>query len=184
MENVANDASVRSIMLDDRPDLLMGRFMQMADMNDTNLHLAVAKALYTISCAHENISKMADHNILILIKKLWESREDDSIETSDNTDFKKNSARGTLVRTPSGLPAGSFGISRQESGIPVGLDHLLVACLYNLSTYPPSQNKLVSNGFIELIISMWEMAKKSDRICYLACYSVFHMACGLTSSAR
>lgn len=51
--------------------------------------LIISFILHTLyySCAHDNIPKMADHNILILIKKLWESREDaeSSVLTRDNS---------------------------------------------------------------------------------------------------
>lgn len=48
LENVANDASIRNTILNDRPDLLMQRFMLMTEMNDKPLLLAVAKTLYSI----------------------------------------------------------------------------------------------------------------------------------------
>lgn len=127
--------------------------MKIAAMNDRILDLSIARAVYTLSCAPENLSKMAGHNILTLVKLLWDAQaavEEDS----------------------------------PESVQPQELHKLLIATMYNLSTNLESQNLLVTRGYIELVMSMWEVAKKDRDTCSLACYSVYHMACGTTSSSR
>ena len=127
--------------------------MKIAVMNDRILDLSIARAVYTISCAPENLPKMAGHNILTLVKLLWDAQA--AVEEE--------------------CP---------ESLHPQDLHKLLIATMYNLSTHLESQNLLVTGGYIELVMSMWEVAKKDRDTCSLACYSVYHMACGTTSSSR
>jgi hypothetical protein len=142
--NIANNPMMRTKLLDDRPDRTVQRFMQICMSDKPNLHIAVAKALYSISCSPENILKMAQHNTLKLISRIWEAEYEKSSE----------------------------------------LRQLLMTCLYNMSTSEEAQSKLVSQGFVRILISMWKDATEDIKMCLLASYAICHLACGPTNSAR
>ena len=195
----------------------MKRLMTITEMNDQNLNIAVARAVYTISCSLENIPKMAEHNILLLIKTMWESsvraKEIEEVErlegvegkekkvdnngnnnnnntnnyynnNNSNNNYNNNNTKKSSLSSSSSSSYQPPSSSSSSSSSPIGLDRLLLATLYNLSTSTESQNKLVTDGFMDIIMTLWEIAKKDKSICMLACYSVYHMACGLTSSSR
>ena len=65
--NIANNPTMRTKLLDDRS---LNRFQQICMAGNANLDLAVMKAIYCISCARENISKLADQNIIPVIETI------------------------------------------------------------------------------------------------------------------
>ena len=163
----------------------MSRFMQIVEMKDKNLHSAVARAIYAISCGQDNIPKMAECNILQLIKTLWDDRINNEEENKIYQVNKKIQDDISMKEIKDMKIKGAKIPKDYAASIPsVQINYLLLACLHNLSTCPESQNKLVTNSFMEIIVSMWDIAKKDKKTCLLACYAVYHMACGLTSSAR
>ena len=164
---------------------MMSRFMKIVEMKDKNLHEAVARAIYALSCSHDNISKMAEYNILQLIKILWDDRINNEEESKIYEENKKIQDEIIMKEIKDMKIKGAKIPENYATVAPlVQIDHLLLACLYNLSTCPKSQNKLVTDGFIDIVMKMWEIAQKDKKICLLACYAVYHMACGPTSSAR
>ena len=169
----------------DCPNLMMSRFMKIVEMKDKNLHSAVARAIYAISCGQDNIPKMADCNILQLIKILWDDRINNE-EENKIYQVNKKIQDDIIMKEIKDMKIKGAKIPKDYATLvpSVQINHLLLACLYNLSTCPESQNKLVTDSFIEIIVSMWDVAKKDKKTCLLACYAVYHMACGLTSSAR
>ena len=67
-ENIANNPEMRSQLLDEH---LVQRFAQVIKSNDQQLNLAVAKALYCISCDNLNVMKLTDQNVLPVFLILW-----------------------------------------------------------------------------------------------------------------
>lgn len=68
--NIANNPLMRKKLLDDRA---IQRFRQICVVNDPQLDFAVAKAVYCVSCAPENIAKLAEQNILPMIQTMWDA---------------------------------------------------------------------------------------------------------------
>lgn len=63
------------------------------------------------------------------------------------------------------------------------LSHL-IACLYNLTTVIEVQHKLVTQGFVEVMKSLWEISKKDKDLCILSYLAICHLACGRTNSSQ
>ena len=142
--NIANDPTMRPRVLD---DLAIQRFANICMAKDQHIDLAVAKALYCVSCSKENVPKLVDQKILPFLVSLLEA-ENDGKERSP--DFAYN----------------------------------LIACLYNLTTCPEVQATLVTQGFVDILLSLWPDAERNFKICNLAYLSICHLACGRTNSAR
>ena len=142
--NIANDPSMRPKVLD---DLAIQRFANICMAKDHHIDLAVAKALYCVSCSKENVPKLVDQKIIPFLVSLLEAEYDGVDRT---TDFAYN----------------------------------LIACLYNLTTCPEVQATLVSQGFVEVLMTLWPDAEKNFKICNIAYLSICNLACGRTNSAR
>lgn len=67
--NIANNPVMRSRVLDDH---LIERFERICESKKHHLHLAVAKALYCLSCSAENIPKLVDQQIIPMIRSMAE----------------------------------------------------------------------------------------------------------------
>ena len=94
-------------------------------------------------------------------------------------------ARGVLavVRALWAQQGGEGGAPPASGGRHPAVPYLL-ACMYNLSSHPAAQARLVSDGFMDLLVAMFHTVKRDKTMCVQACYAAFHMACGATSSAR
>lgn len=68
-ENIANNPAMRSKLLDDH---LVKRFSEVCKSHDNSLNLAVANALYSVSCDNMNIVKLTEQNVLSVLDTLWE----------------------------------------------------------------------------------------------------------------
>jgi hypothetical protein len=68
--NIANNPTMRSRVLDDH---LIERFERICESRKHILHVAVAKALYCLSCSSENIPKLVGQNIIPMIRSMAES---------------------------------------------------------------------------------------------------------------
>jgi hypothetical protein len=147
--NIANNPLTRTKVLD---DLLIDRFQKICLSRDHFLDLAVAKALYCVSCSAENIPKLVDQNIVPFIRAMTEADYDDEGEGGKTANSE--------------------------------LTNHLIACLYNLTTCVEVQNSLVSQGFVDVMQSLWSEAEKDFKMCKLAYLSICHLACGKTNSAR
>lgn len=66
--NIANDPIMRIELMDEHA---INRFMHITRKHDPFLDLAVAKALYAVSCATENIPKLAEQNALEIVLTIW-----------------------------------------------------------------------------------------------------------------
>jgi hypothetical protein len=66
--NIANNPAMRVKLLDDRS---VDRFLQICVAGDQHLDLAVVKALYCVSCSPGNIMKLANQDILRIVKTIW-----------------------------------------------------------------------------------------------------------------
>lgn len=75
--NIANNPAMRVKLLDDRS---VDRFLQICVAGDPHLDLAVVKALYCVSCAPGNIMKLANQDILRIVKTIWSASYDKSRE--------------------------------------------------------------------------------------------------------
>eukprot|EP00602_Paraphysomonas_sp_CaronLab_P011187 CAMPEP_0185041812 /NCGR_PEP_ID=MMETSP1103-20130426/41587_1 /TAXON_ID=36769 /ORGANISM="Paraphysomonas bandaiensis, Strain Caron Lab Isolate" /LENGTH=1453 /DNA_ID=CAMNT_0027581715 /DNA_START=6 /DNA_END=4367 /DNA_ORIENTATION=+ len=75
--NIANNPLMRTQVLDDQ---CISRFMTICKSNDPNLDLAVINALYCLSCATENLSKLVLQNSLRIVETIWLSSFDKSSE--------------------------------------------------------------------------------------------------------
>ena len=75
--NIANNPSMRTRLLDEHS---MQRFTHICKSNDPYLDMAVAKALYCISCAPENIPKLAEQNILPIVSTIWAAPYEKGLE--------------------------------------------------------------------------------------------------------
>lgn len=75
--NIANNPEMRTELLDEQS---ISRFQQICLSGDPNLDLAVAKAIYYITCAPENIVKLASQNIIPVIETIWRSKYKKSME--------------------------------------------------------------------------------------------------------
>jgi len=60
----------------------------------------------------------------------------------------------------------------------------LVAILYNLTTIPEIQSKLVSQGIVELLIRVWPVAKENFQMCTLVCSAICHLGGGNVNTSR
>jgi hypothetical protein len=67
--NIANNPTMRSRVLDDH---LIERFERICESRQQSLHVAVAKALYCLSCSAENIPKLVEQNIIPMIRSMAE----------------------------------------------------------------------------------------------------------------
>jgi hypothetical protein len=56
--------------------------------------------------------------------------------------------------------------------------------LYNLSTVIDIQHKLVSQGFVGVMLTLWPDAKQDKDLCLLSFLSVCHLACGRTNTTQ
>lgn len=83
--NIANDPLMRPKVLD---DLAIQRFANICQAKDRNIELAVAKALYCVSCSKENVPKLVDQKIIPFIQSLLEAEYDDKGDRS--LDFSHN----------------------------------------------------------------------------------------------
>lgn len=66
--NIANNPSMRTKILDERA---LKRFEKICTAHDPQLDLAVLKAIYCLSCADSNISKLANQNVIFILEGLW-----------------------------------------------------------------------------------------------------------------
>eukprot|EP01041_Mallomonas_annulata_P001580 gene1580-3053_t len=73
--NIANNPLMRTQLLD---EYSMDRFMHICNSHDPYLDMAVAKALYCISCAPENIPKLAQQKTLPIISTIWHAEYEKS----------------------------------------------------------------------------------------------------------
>jgi len=83
--NIANDPSMRPKVLD---DLAIQRFANICMAKDHHIELAVAKALYCVSCSKENVPKLVDQKIIPFLHTLLEKEYDDGFDRS--VDFSYN----------------------------------------------------------------------------------------------
>ena len=149
----------RSELLRDEPGVLLGRLRAVVARRDEALVQATAKALYSLSCSHANVAAMTRHDVLSLVREAWEQRH-----------------------PPAEGPRGGAAAAGRGAAHPT--DRYLLAVMYNLSSHVDTQGRLVSDGFMELLVDMFDVAKLEKGLCVLACYTSYHMACGATSSAR
>ncbi|KAJ1432436.1 hypothetical protein B484DRAFT_418171 [Ochromonadaceae sp. CCMP2298] len=140
--NIANNPAMRSRVLDDR---LLERFEGICETKMYSLHLAVARALYCLSCSAENIPKLVQQRIVPMIRSLAQTQYTES--------------RADL------------------------LSHLIATC-YNLSTVVDIQHKLVSQGFVGVMLTLWPDAKQDKDLCLLSYLSICHLACGRTNTTQ
>ena len=158
-------------------ELLIQRFVQLVAVNrdDEGLVQAAAKTLYSLSCCHENVAIMAKSDVLKLVRGLWSTRRhpDEEIPVNGSPKMSKSNSQGV-----------GQGQAKVAAAVTHPTDQYLLACMYNLSTYPDTQANLVSASFMELLVNMFRVAKKDKALCALAYYAAFHMACGSTSSSR
>jgi len=84
-ENIANNPAMRSELLDEH---LILRFSEVCKLNDKDLNLAVAKALYSVSCNHSNIIKLTDQNVLPILLTIWHTERENPTAKCD--DVMKN----------------------------------------------------------------------------------------------
>jgi hypothetical protein len=141
--NIANNPAMRSRVLDDH---LIERFERICESKKHHLHVAVAKALYCLSCSAENIPKLVDQQIIPMIRMMAEI---------------------------------DHGTGRSNEL----LAHL-IACLYNLTTVIDIQHKLVSQGFVGVMKSLWDEAERDKDLCILSYLSICHLACGKTNTTK
>ena len=141
-----------------QPQLIINRFSQTVALNDDQLLQRTSKAIYSLSCSHDNVHLMAYHDVLSLLQALWRQRYPEDQAQSVMSEIDAHGDHPT--------------------------DQYLLATMYNLSTYPATQAKFVSDGFMELLVNMFRVAKTDKNLCPLACYAAFHMSCGSTSSSR
>lgn len=66
--NIAKDPDMRTYLLDKQA---ISRFLQIVKSNDDTLVMAVVKALYSISCAKDNILCLAQFNTMAVIRTMW-----------------------------------------------------------------------------------------------------------------
>ena len=66
--NIANNPLMRTQVMDDQS---VCRFMSICDAHDPSLDTAVINALYCLSCATENLSKLVDQNSLSIVVTVW-----------------------------------------------------------------------------------------------------------------
>lgn len=66
--NIAKDPGMRTYLLDKQA---ISRFLQIVKSNDDTLVMAVVKALYSISCAADNILCLAQFNTMAVIRTMW-----------------------------------------------------------------------------------------------------------------
>lgn len=73
--NIANNPSMRTKILDERA---LKRFEKICTAQDPQLDLAVLKAIYCLSCADSNLSKLANQNAVSILEALWEVKYEKS----------------------------------------------------------------------------------------------------------
>ena len=144
------------LILLDRPELLMERFHKVLSLKDRNLDYAVCKTMYALSCAVENISKMAEYKVLEMMSMMWDREGEEPSEGQQG------------------------GLNKDAHSSKV----LLIGTMYNLSTLCELHTHLVKVGYIELLMCMWPHAVRNRQTCLLACYAVYHMACGAAETCR
>ena len=141
-----------------QPQIIINRFLLTVALNDEELLQRTSKAIYSLSCSHDNVHLMAYHEVLPLLTALWNQRYPDYQDDTPISEISAHSDHPT--------------------------DQYLLATMYNLSTYPATQAKFVSDGFMELLVNMFRVAKTDKNLSPLACYAAYHMSCGSTSSSR
>jgi hypothetical protein len=144
VSNIANNDEMRPKILDSQ---LINKFRRILENKDPQLELAVAKALYCMSCSMENIPKLVAQDILPFIRGYYPFQTEAQLMT----------------------PAMSSHI---------------IACLYNLTTDCNVHHNLVSSGLVSMLVSVWEEAKKDQKMSSLIILAICHLACGKTNSAR
>ena len=158
--NIANNPNMRSKVFDEH---LIERFERICDSNMLHLQIAVAKALYCLSCSQENIPKLINQNIIPMIKTMS--------EFTKNTATTNNTTTGTTTSTNNNAPNMEL------------LSHL-IACLYNLTIVIDIQHQLVSQGFVQVLQNLWLDVIKDKDLCLLCYLSICHLACGKTNTTQ
>jgi hypothetical protein len=144
VSNIANNDEMRPKILDSQ---LINKFRRILENKDPLLELAVAKALFCMSCSMENIPKLVAQDILPFIR--------------DHYPFQDEAHPMTQA-----------------------LSSHIIACLYNLTTDSNVHHTLVCSGMITMLVSVWEEAKKDQKMSSLIILAICHLACGKTNSAR
>lgn len=73
--NIANNPSMRTQVLDGQS---VSRFLTICNSQNRDLDIAVLNALYCLSCAEENLSKLCKQNSLDIIRIIWNSHAEQS----------------------------------------------------------------------------------------------------------
>lgn len=149
----------------------MERFNKILSLKNRNLDYAVCKTIYALSCAEENIPKMAEHKVLEIILMLW-NRELQHEQQREGEGEEKEKERGNGEESL----ASTTELHSTKT--------ILIGTMYNLSTLCELHTHLIKVGYIELLIKMWPEACKVRQSCLLACYSVYHMACGAADACQ
>jgi hypothetical protein len=66
-ENIANNPKMRTKVMDDK---CISRFLQVCSLKDQSLDVAVARAVYCLSCAADNIIRLVNQNALSLVDSI------------------------------------------------------------------------------------------------------------------
>lgn len=182
--NIANNPSMRTKLLDDRS---LNRFQQICMAGDANLDLAVMKAIYCISCARENISKLADQNIMPVI------------ETINSADYSKSPELmlyiivtlynlTTVTEVQSKLVSNGlvemlvefWGVAKKDPKTAV----YLVMSVLHLATGPVNSTRVVSDGAVPVLCVLSERKHSFpvDFSMYRKCAAAFRNLLTTTSN--
>ncbi|CAM9454047.1 unnamed protein product, partial [Ectocarpus fasciculatus] len=142
--NIAKDPAMRTYLLDKQA---ISRFLQIVKSNDDTLVMAVVKALYSISCASDNIFCLAEFNTMAVIRTMWNQQA-------------------------------------KSGNVSLDLCHHIVAYLYNLTTNSSAAQLLVSQGIVQIFVSVWPLIVNSVRYCHLVFNAICHLACSPVNSAK
>eukprot|EP01038_Epipyxis_sp_PR26KG_P009853 gene9853-13255_t len=177
--NIANNPGMRSLVLD---AYIISRFEKISLVKDYSLDLAIAKAIYCISCSKENVHKLIEQNILEFIQVLSENEYDMSAVALEMTNNQNNNNNNN----------NEYGKNYNK---PKEIAIHLISCIYNLTTVIETQNKLVSQNVVEVLINLVSTIRpitnntnindiNIEKILKLAYLSICHLACGKTNTTR
>lgn len=171
--NIANNPSMRTELLDNQ---CLSRFSHICMSADPSLDMAVVRALYCLSCASENLTKLVDQTVLELLRIVYNNLSKYPSEVQSGSDVGSISP-----------PSTGRGRSKTNGGggnVKSEIILYIIATIYNVSTSRDCHARLVSQDVVALLSSIWPSMKSDYNGCILIVGTMLHLACGNVNSSK
>jgi hypothetical protein len=150
--NIAQNPLMRVRLLDRSS---VNKFNEMSKTSDLHIHVALAKAMYYVSCSKANIA-------------FFSERAGSGLEDADQ------GVLGIVQRLMRNV-----GESIREE-----IYLYLSAFMYNLTTEPDYANAFVNQGILQALVDFWPEAIKEFKTARLVVLAVMNVACGRVNTVK